>query len=547
MAMPIDGGIVLFSLLFLACRPVAAASGASRVIVGGGGISPKSILGGENLAPWANGLLKFSPVASAPAPDGKAPLVLARKRTKRPDMFNSLRMYRDGWDVTNKHYWASVGFTGAPGFILAFIWFVLFALALVTRRCCSWRIELDKEKLIFLRQMSLVLLLVFTCAALIGCVLLSVGQDEFHGEVMDTLNFVVNQSDFTVDIIRNVTDFLSLAKSISVDQLYLPYDVQNKIGKLNVDLNDAANTLSGETAESSAKVRRVFDNIRFTLILVAAIMLLLAIIGFLLSVLGHKHAVYIFIITGWLLVAVTFILCGFFIIVSNAVGDACVAMGEWVHNSQAETSLSSILPCVDEQTTNLTLYQSKDVIVQLVGVVNTAIYSQATSVHYNQSGPLMPSLCSPYDSNLHDRQCTPEEVSLVNASTVWQNYTCAVSESGLCVTVGRVTPDIYQQLVAAVNVSYALDHYTPFLLSLQNCQFVKETFDAITTFFCPQLELDLRVVNAGLGLISTGVMLCLIFWFLYANRPQREEVFAKQYEIKTAVVNQTPTPSQTPS
>ncbi|KAG6532608.1 uncharacterized protein LOC121970451 [Zingiber officinale] len=547
MAMPIDGGIVLFSLLFLACRPVAAASGASRVIVGGGGISPKSILGGENLAPWANGLLKFSPVASAPAPDGKAPLVLARKRTKRPDMLNSLRMYRDGWDVTNKHYWASVGFTGAPGFILAFIWFVLFALALVTRRCCRWRIELDKEKLIFLRQMSLVLLLVFTCAALIGCVLLSVGQDEFHGEVMDTLNFVVNQSDFTVDIIRNVTDFLSLAKSISVDQLYLPYDVQNKIGKLNVDLNDAAHTLSGETAESSAKVRRVFDNIRFTLILVAAIMLLLAIIGFLLSVLGHKHAVYIFIITGWLLVAVTFILCGFFIIVSNAVGDACVAMGEWVHNSQAETSLSSILPCVDEQTTNLTLYQSKDVIVQLVGVVNTAIYSQATSVHYNQSGPLMPSLCSPYDSNLHDRQCKPEEVSLVNASTVWQNYTCAVSESGLCVTVGRVTPDIYQQLVAAVNVSYALDHYTPFLLSLQNCQFVKETFDAITTFFCPQLELDLRVVNAGLGLISTGVMLCLIFWFLYANRPQREEVFAKQYEIKTAVVNQTPTPSQTPS
>lgn len=77
---------------------------------------------------------------------------------------------------------------------------------------------------------------------------------------MDTLNFVVNQSDFTVDIIRNVTDFLSLAKSISVDQLYLPHDVQNKIGKLNVDLNDAANTLSGETAESSAKVRQVFDN-----------------------------------------------------------------------------------------------------------------------------------------------------------------------------------------------------------------------------------------------------------------------------------------------
>lgn len=62
--------------------------------------------GGQNLAPWANELLKFAPVASAPSPDGKAPLVLARKRTRRPDLLNNLRIYRDGWDVTNKHYWA---------------------------------------------------------------------------------------------------------------------------------------------------------------------------------------------------------------------------------------------------------------------------------------------------------------------------------------------------------------------------------------------------------------------------------------------------------
>lgn len=95
-------------------------------------------------------------------------------------------------------------------------------------------------------------------------------------------------------------------------------------------------------------------------------------------------------------------------------------MDEWVQYPQAETALSNILPCVNENTTNQTLYQSKNVIHQLVNVVNTAIWSIANSNSkaYNQSGPLMPPLCSPYDSQLHSQLCQPYEVSFDNASMV---------------------------------------------------------------------------------------------------------------------------------
>ena len=89
-----------------------------------------------------------------------------------------------------------------------------------------------------------------------------------------------------------------------------------------------------------------------------------------------------------------------------------------------------------------------------------------------------------------------------------------------------MTQDTYTQLVAAVNESYALEHYTPPLLSLQDCNFVLETFREIKTRYCQPLEHDLQMVNAGLGLISVGVMLCLILWIFYANHPQREGVFA---------------------
>lgn len=110
---------------------------------------------------------------------------------------------------------------------------------------------------------------------------------------------------------------------------------------------------------------------------------------------------------------------------------------------------------------------------------------------------------------------------------VWQKFVCEVSESGICITVGRVSPDIHSQMVAAVNESYALQHYTPPLLSFQNCNFVRETFHNITTAYCPHLHHHLKIVNVGLAMISVGILLCLLLWILYANHSQREDVSAK--------------------
>ncbi|WCJ33231.1 hypothetical protein M5689_014605 [Euphorbia peplus] len=495
-----------------------------------------SILGEQNLGAWSNGMSQAAnAIAQAPGPSSyESTLVLAAKRTNRPDVLRGFSHYRGGWNITNRHYWASVGSTGAPGFIIGVIWFFIFGVALVLRYFFHWRINIKGENSDRSQRICLILLIIFTCAAATGCILLSVGQDDFHSEALHTLKYVVNQSDYTVQTLRNVTDYLSLAKTISVAHLFLPSNVLGDIDKLNIDLNTAADTLNEKTNENARKIVKVFKAVRSALITVAVVMLILAVLGFLLSIFRHQHAILIFVVSGWLLVAVTFILCGGFMILNNAISDTCIAMEEWVDNPQAVTALSSILPCVDESTTNKTLVQSKQVINDIVTVVNTYVYTFADANpsptefnYYNQSGPLLPPLCYPFDSSsLQDRECTPQEVSLTNASTVWEDYICEVSPSGLCTTVGRVTPDIYNQLVAAVTECYALGHYAPVLLSLQDCMFVRNTFQEITTNYCPPLEHYLKIVNAGLGLISVGVLLCLVLWILYANRPQREEVFA---------------------
>ncbi|KAJ8747761.1 hypothetical protein K2173_013069 [Erythroxylum novogranatense] len=464
----------------------------------------KLILGEGSLGPLRDGISN----------DGTdTTLVLAETRTNRPDVLNGFKLYRGGWNITNPHYWAVICWFHRccwfrSGSCLAFlIW-----LGLVVHYCCRCRINIKGKGSNRCQRICLLMLMVFTCSAAIGCILLSVGQDEFHHESLHTLEYVVHQSDYTVQTLK-MLQYLALTKTINVAQVFLPSDVMDHIDKLNGDLNDAADVLW-------RKQMKMLGRLRSALITVAAVMLVLALVGFFLSIFRHRHAIHIFVASGWILVAVTFILCGVFLVLNNAISDTCLAMEEWVDNPT---------------TTNNTLIQSKEVINDIVTVVNTYIYTFANVNpsptefnYYNQSGPFLPPLCYPFDSQLQVSQCGQQEISMANASLVWKSYICEVSSSGLCATPGRATPDAYRQLVAAVNESYALEYYTPILLSLQDCKFVRDTFQEITRMYCPPLERYLKIVSAGLGLISVGVLLCLVLWMLYANRPQREEEFVKQ-------------------
>lgn len=106
--------------------------------------------------------------------------------------------------------------------------------------------------------------------------------------------------------------------------------------------------------------------------------------------------------------------------------DTCVAMDDWVQNPSSHTALDDILPCMDAETTNTSLYQSKEVALSLVKVVNQVITNVsnenyppfAAPLWFNQSGPLVPLLCNPYNADLTDRSCSTGELDFSNASQV---------------------------------------------------------------------------------------------------------------------------------
>uniref|UniRef100_A0A1J3DA60 Transmembrane protein n=1 Tax=Noccaea caerulescens TaxID=107243 RepID=A0A1J3DA60_NOCCA len=464
-------------------------------------------------------------------------LILAAKRTKRKDPEENFKLYTGGWNISNTHYWTSVAYTAAPFITIALVWFVFFGLCLsficLCYCCCSHR-PYGYSRLAY--ALSLILLILFTIAAIVGCVFLYTGQGKFHASTTETLDYVVRQANFTSESLRNVSDYLNAAKKVDVQSSVLPGDVLSSIDDIQGKINSSATTLSTKTMENQDKIQNVLDNMRLALIIIAAVMLFLAFIGFLLSIFGVQCLVYTLVILGWILVTGTFVLCGVFLVLHNVVGDTCVAMDQWVQNPTSHTALDDILPCVDNATARETLTRTKLVTYQLANLLDSAINSmtnrnfppQVRPLYYNQSGPLMPKLCNPFNADLSDRQCQPGDVHLSNATEVWKSYTCQVGTSGICSTQGRLTPKLYTQMAAALNVSYGLYKYGPFLADLRGCDFVRSTFTDIERDHCPGLKRYTKWIYAGLVVVSTAVMLSLVFWVIYA-RERRHRVYTKDY------------------
>ncbi|XP_050234576.1 uncharacterized protein LOC126682855 [Mercurialis annua] len=474
-------------------------------------------------------------------------MILAAKRTHRKDPFDNFKYYKGGWNISEKHYFYSVAFTTAPLFILAMIWFLGYAVTLLIiciRRCCCKFKNYDYSRTAYV--LSLTFLIFFTVSEIIGCIVLYTGQEKFHDSSTSTLKFVVHQADNTVDNLTIVSENLSAAKGVGIDQFSLPSRVQNSINKVNDMINSSATTLRKTTDENSDQIQKAFDAVRVILIIVTAVMLLLALLGLLVSVFGYQTLVYILATLGWILATIALLLCCVFLILHNVAGDTCVAMDEWVQNPTARTALDDILSCVDKATAQQILSESKQVTFQLDLVVNSFINNvsnvdppknlppnlppELKKLYYNQSGPLVPVLCNPFNSDMTPRKCAAGEVDFGNASQEWSKYICQVSSNGSCTTIGRLTPKFYNQMIYAMNVSYSLYHYGPFLVELVDCSFVRQTFTGIIEHHCPGLNRYSGWVFIGFVMVSVAVMISLILWVLYA-RERRQRLSSKQFVV----------------
>ncbi|XP_028798231.1 uncharacterized protein LOC114753695 [Neltuma alba] len=495
-----------------------------------------------------------NPFQNSPIPFGNSPIPLAAERTRRDDPLNGFKKYTNGWNIRDHHYWASAAYTAAPVFVVAAIWFLGFGVCLLLICLCCFFPKRDSYGYSpTCYAVSLILLILFSFVAMIGCFILYVGQGSFHRSTTTTLEYVVGQADSAEGKLRNVSDYLVQAKQVGIDRVFLPANVQTDIDDVQTKINASASTLADQTEKNADDIQDLLDSVRVALIIVAAVMLLLTFLGFLFSIFGLQLLVYILVIAGWILVTGAFILCGCFLLLHNVTADTCVAIDQWTQLPSEHTTMDEIMPCLDNTTAQETLSRSKEVTSELVNLVNQIITNVSninfapnfTPLYYNQSGPLMPLLCNPFHPDMTDRQCEPGEVTLTNATQVYGNFVCQVSPNEICMTQGRLTPTFYNQVSAAINSGNALYNYAPSLVDLQNCNFVRETLSEISKDHCPDLRRYSKWVYAGLVMVATAVMLSLVFWIIF-GRERRHRLQSKDSRHAPPPARPLPRPRQRP-
>ncbi|KAL5183473.1 hypothetical protein HKD37_17G047352 [Glycine soja] len=431
-------------------------------------------------------------------------LVLAKERTRRKDLLNGFQRYTGGWNISNVYYLTSVMSTAVPFLSVAVAWFVIFGIFLLIILacccCCNGGDSSDDDYSKALHHLSLTLLIFCTIAAIGGCAVLYSGQGKFRESTSNTLDYVVNQAQLVAENLRNVTSYFDSAKQL-VNGIPLPLDLGSNIDDAaKVRVITATDSLSKKAKENSRKIHKVIDGVRLALVIVAAVMIFVALLGLR--------------IIFFTCFAVSCILKTYLNI------NAYI----YIYNPTAHTALDDILPCVENATAMKTLLRSKTLTYTIVDAFDQIIsnFTNAnTTAIFNQSGPLVPLLCNPYNADFTSRQCAPGEVTFKNAIEVWKNYTCQASSSEQCTNEGRLTPKIYNKLASAVNVTDGLFHYGPFFVDLVDCTFARKAFSEISNNYCPSLRRYTERVYLGTVVVSAAVMLSLIFWIVFFREQWR--------------------------
>ncbi|KAL5065231.1 hypothetical protein RYX36_026968, partial [Vicia faba] len=342
-------------------------------------------------------------------------LTLAQHRMSRQDFFNHFEVYNGGWNISNSDYITSVLSTAVPFFAVAVIWLMIFGIILEIICCCYCFFPKESDGYSQPDCISLIFLILCALIVIGGCVILYSNEQEFQETTSDTIDYIVSQVEFTVENLKNVSNSFDSAKTIA-DELKLPPEADMGIDIVKKKILDAAIALSNKTHDNSQILHGVLDRVKLSLITVGSSMIIISVIGLYFGGKMMSFYDYSLVVAGWIIVAGTFMLSGGFIFLHN--------------KSETYILVNSVNGLISKVLNNDNIFPN------------------------NQSSPLVPLLCNPFNNDFTDRQCVVGEVGFENAIEVWKNYSCEVSGSdNHCRTTGRITPFIYKQLTTVVNVT----------------------------------------------------------------------------------------------
>ncbi|XP_020570918.1 transmembrane protein DDB_G0292058-like [Phalaenopsis equestris] len=439
-------------------------------------------------------------------------------RTERIDPLDDLKRYKGGFNITNKHYWGSVIFTGKFGYIIGAAWLVgglIYAvISIVLSLCFNRNGRYERKRLNSFNKghnWPLLIAILLTFLAIISSGVALGASSKFHSQAKTIKNIVVNATNTASGTIYTVTEAIENLQNDT--QLSQNVAGSSKIASSSKKLND-------DTRRLERKAKRIMHwvskglNILNAVTIITVSLNLVAILAFF-GALRLPRIVRMVIIICWLLIILLWAYFGLYYFLGKFAGDICIALDEYKQNPERST-LSSILPCNDRGSAATVLYDVSSRVYELIQEVNSNITSLKPSISKLEY------ICNPFSGppgyNYQPENCSSNTITVGQVPQLIENFACSSDDSGGCKPGEFIPAHIYVKLENYTkSMQDILDSY-PVMKSLINCQLVKDAFSNILFNHCKPLKKYVHISWASLAALSTVMVILILIWELNAHQ-----------------------------
>eukprot|EP00850_Spirogloea_muscicola_P013350 SM000090S24312 [mRNA] locus=s90:193912:198145:+ [translate_table: standard] len=448
-------------------------------------------------------------------PAGPPPplVILAAHQTRRTDPLGSFETYNGGWDVTNKHYWGSVAWTGLPLYCVAIGWVLLGVLfvCIPLFMCCFCRRREPSLKTYSESQVC-----VFKWLAVFGILIaagglgyMAYGDVRFHDALNKSVDVIIKEADFALNVVQNATFLLWQAGNADVAGSVLSSAEADKIATVSAEVNQAAVDVQRQVHHRKHQIDDLLDAIALVVV--------------------------------YLIIIVTILLTGIFLMAQNLAKDTCEALGEYIGEPTANTRFAKILPCVDLQAVNSTATVEQATANRLAALVTSAVRN-STSVKAAINGTIQ-GICSPYGpapDYVFMRTCPPGYVSPAAAALTLVPYNCTTNSADQCGKQHLIPTTLFQQLQNALALTQQLVTSVDQVKDLLVCGFVVHAVNKIRSDYCGKAKSSAVEIWIGFAVASGGAIILAVSMLFYLRRVKRMQGFddfemegaAAEYDLK---------------
>ncbi|GJP30897.1 hypothetical protein CLOM_g7301 [Closterium sp. NIES-68] len=449
---------------------------------------------------------------------GNETILLVPDRTARRDPLNGLRTYSGGWNPTDSHYWASVGFTVSFGPLIGVAW-LLLGLGIVFGVCCTccccherWSRMRSHDYRPYTKKdltLPLVLMIVGLVGLVVGIALMLAGGIMFRSTMLAITDHAMEQVDRVAGIVSNVSTAVAALSSTHVANAALPTNITSNVTAMANQVNQTAVEMQGLLDQGSFFVNTSVLLIYRFMFGVGMTIALLCALGFVFALLRIVVVTNIILFFLWFSVFWAWIATGIFFTTYIVEGDSVAALQQVMLNPSVNSAMSRYLPCANHSDMQSVLTTARSALFTSQTFIKSALEDGYPQVLQAAGAS---SVCVPYAPP----QYTPNPSICEPGSLTLTQLSKKLNQSG----GSGLPPEVVSDLTAVLANTERLEGTLDSVQTILDCAYIKN----VAQFIIDQafkLESNLRLVWVGFLVLAVACMLFSGAMPTYAFRASR--------------------------